>query len=510
MKGLPLALATAGSLLRQTSLSCAEYLDIHNSHWVSLYDTKDSELLDYNRTLASTWMVSADSVAQQDPDALALLKYLAYFGNQDIWYELVAAARQQNAACPAWMVRVTANRICFDRTIQKLVRHSLVDVIPGSYHLHPCLHDWLLARFNDPPDYQLFTLATQCIHSYLCYEVGDISVFRTAPVTGRLRAHLRRVRLPCFNALWIMKAREERCPEITCAFTSQDSPRTVKSMDDSILLLGPMLEQRKQAFRDLNLETAMLAHELGPTLLRLHRYQEAKQPLRLALDGFKQILGPEDVCTLHCYWRLGQLYNVMGDSSEAEKMLNYPISSVTALLDKDVIVPKSLRNCYLFCLVMRARLAKGSSKLSRPCIRELIKLAQTTREDESNVIYVCLGTMLQSCGDDANAQQAFSRSFVQVTEGVSIAPTTSCNGCGHIISSVSGWHVCRECIDVDLCHLCMANYSSKVRFVGLVTNCQGHAFFEAGSGTPVKRSRVDPWLQELVNFYGQGGQCNES
>jgi hypothetical protein len=93
LKGLPLALATAGSFLRQISFSCVEYFEIHNSHWISLYDTKDSEFLDYNRTLASTWMVSADSVAQQDPDALTLLKYLAYFSNQDIWYELIAAVR---------------------------------------------------------------------------------------------------------------------------------------------------------------------------------------------------------------------------------------------------------------------------------------------------------------------------------------------------------------------------------------------------------------------------------
>jgi hypothetical protein len=64
-----------------------------------------------------------------------------------------------------------------------------------------------------------------------------------------------------------MKTCEERCPEITYTFTSQDSPRTVKSKNDSVLLLSPMLERRKQAFRNLNLKTATLAHELDLTLL---------------------------------------------------------------------------------------------------------------------------------------------------------------------------------------------------------------------------------------------------
>jgi hypothetical protein len=41
-------------------------------------------MLDYTRTLTSTWMVLIELVAQQDPDALALLKYLAYYSNQDI------------------------------------------------------------------------------------------------------------------------------------------------------------------------------------------------------------------------------------------------------------------------------------------------------------------------------------------------------------------------------------------------------------------------------------------
>ena len=38
-------------------------------------------------------MILVNYVERQDPDALELLKYLAHFSNQDIWYELVAAAR---------------------------------------------------------------------------------------------------------------------------------------------------------------------------------------------------------------------------------------------------------------------------------------------------------------------------------------------------------------------------------------------------------------------------------
>jgi hypothetical protein len=108
----------------------------------------------------------------------------------------------------------------FRQSHAKFVNHSLVETIPGSFHLHPCLHDWLLAAFNDPPNQQLLICAATSVHRHLRYQIGAVSVFRNTAVNGRMMAHLERLRLPCFRAQWVEMVREENFPYIACIFPS--------------------------------------------------------------------------------------------------------------------------------------------------------------------------------------------------------------------------------------------------------------------------------------------------
>src|SRR3984885_12414659 len=91
--GLPLALATAGTYLSRTDISCDEYLELYNSVWMDLVGADTEELLEYEaRTMSSTWNISLDQVRSQNGDAAELLKFLAYLNNRDIWYDLMRAA----------------------------------------------------------------------------------------------------------------------------------------------------------------------------------------------------------------------------------------------------------------------------------------------------------------------------------------------------------------------------------------------------------------------------------
>src|SRR5947209_20141395 len=57
LDGLPLALATAGTYLKQTSDSCSNYLQLYHNSWDDL-GRYSQGLLDYDgRTLYSTWNI---------------------------------------------------------------------------------------------------------------------------------------------------------------------------------------------------------------------------------------------------------------------------------------------------------------------------------------------------------------------------------------------------------------------------------------------------------------------
>jgi hypothetical protein len=88
--------------------------------------------------MSSTWKVSLDQVRSQDRDAAELLTFLAYLSNRDIWYDLIKAGAHDDVR---WMHRVTESKIHFQRAMSKLYDYNLVNVVAGSYQVHPCLHD---------------------------------------------------------------------------------------------------------------------------------------------------------------------------------------------------------------------------------------------------------------------------------------------------------------------------------------------------------------------------------
>lgn len=454
-------------------------------------------MLDYTRTLASTWTVSVEMIAQQDPDALALLKYLAYYSNQDIWYELLIATGQERVPYPAWLTRVTATRLCFDRAMQKLVNHSLVDAIPGSFRLHPCLHDWLLATFNEPPNQQLLTCAAISVHRHLRYQICAVSVFRNTAANGRMMTHLERLRLPNFRARWVEMAHEENCTYIACIFPSICMRPNSRKMDEAAEFLDLMLKER-QRLNFENFDTAALAYELGKNMNLAHRFQEAEQPLRQALRSFDQALGTDNAFSMQVLRRLAEVYVDAGNVALANQMIDSAISSVNVWLDHTLDLPMTVKECYVNCLVLRTGLMKYPREYARSCIHNMVRLAKATTNDDSHIIYVRLGIMLKASDDDTNARRAFRRGFVKINNDVPRLLNIMCCGCGQLLSIETGYHVCGACLNQDICRSCLAGYKPRLEARGV---CKCHRFFDATPQTVTRRSQTDPWLQRLLNMY---------
>lgn len=89
--------------------------------------------------------MSYDRSEREDPLAATALKLLAYFDNQEIWYELLHACL--NGDLPSWLQEMASKRIDFDNVMGTLVTYSLLEAHParGSYSIHSCIHDRALA-----------------------------------------------------------------------------------------------------------------------------------------------------------------------------------------------------------------------------------------------------------------------------------------------------------------------------------------------------------------------------
>lgn len=148
--------------LSQTTDTVGEYLEIYEQYWQELRDNAD-ELLEYeDRTLFSTWNLSLTQVQAQDPEAAELLRLLAYFGAENIEYELF---RDADVSDLPWLAVLTSNKRRFERAMARLCDYSLVENSRGSYSLHACVHDWTLQALNQNISKQYYLLAITCVAS---------------------------------------------------------------------------------------------------------------------------------------------------------------------------------------------------------------------------------------------------------------------------------------------------------------------------------------------------------
>jgi tetratricopeptide (TPR) repeat protein len=162
---------------------------------LQLYDQNSEELeqnskglFEYeDRRLSTTWSISVKQVQSHDPEAMGLLRLLAHFDNQDIWYELLQPGRE--CGLP-WLSEVVKSEMRFHRAMAKLHDYSLVDVQPASCSIHACVHDWILGFLNRALCADLHSTAVHCVgRNVLTEEKLDTRV-----ANRRLMQHANRLR----------------------------------------------------------------------------------------------------------------------------------------------------------------------------------------------------------------------------------------------------------------------------------------------------------------------------
>jgi tetratricopeptide (TPR) repeat protein len=274
LDGLPLALATAGAYLDQSSVGFSEYLDLYKVSWAELLQ-EDLEVSSYeDRMLYSTWQISFDHVKQRNELSAKLLRLWAYFDNQDIWFELL---RHSDSEDPAWIRELTKDVMSFNRAVRVLSDHGLVEVQmssqerieSGGYSIHGCVHSWTVNVLNQEWDYDLAKLALKFVGLHAPGKDSSIQWWLTQ---RRLLQHV------------------ARCLHIV--------------LSDMVI--------------DNGMEWAL--HKLGLLCADQGKMDEAEKMYQRALQGKEKALGPDHTSTLSTVNNLGIVYKSQAKFDEAEKM----------------------------------------------------------------------------------------------------------------------------------------------------------------------------------------------
>lgn len=108
------------------------------------------------------------------------------------------------------------------------------------------------------------------------------------------------------------------------------------------------------------------------------------------------------------------------------------------------------------------------SRLSR-----LISLVRERGKDDP-IIIQRHGRAMVFWNDDKSAQIAYSHAVRYINGQCSDFGGICCDGCGQPIIVNMGLHVCRQCVETDLCDRCMADYTNEAL---LQVRCTRHSFF---------------------------------
>lgn len=215
-----------------------------------------------------------------------LLKLWAYFGQDDMWYDLLCGAGE---LAPPWL-RVLTDKLTFTESIRLLCDHGLVEAnsltkengvgSPG-YSVHGCVHAWMVNVLHEQIDVDMVQLAVRCVASMVPSQ-EDGEYWR---VQRRVLPHA------------------DRCLEL---MTEGSGMQT-----SELWTFG--------AFGNLYADQG--------------RLNEAEAMHERALKGNEKALGLEHTSTLDTFNSLGSLYADQGRLDEAEAMYERALQGYEKTLD---------------------------------------------------------------------------------------------------------------------------------------------------------------------------------
>ncbi len=123
LDGFPLALDQAGAYIEETGCSFSDYLMLYEQHRRTLLARRGKQSTNYPHSVATTWSLSFQKVAQANPAAAELLRLCAYLSPDHIPEELIT---QSAAYWPPILQQAVADPLSFNEMLEALLAFSLM------------------------------------------------------------------------------------------------------------------------------------------------------------------------------------------------------------------------------------------------------------------------------------------------------------------------------------------------------------------------------------------------
>ncbi|KAJ5611784.1 hypothetical protein N7528_008889 [Penicillium herquei] len=317
LAGFPLALATAGAYLQRSTLTFERYLQEYETRW-NIDPRHSIELQEYERTLYTTWDLSYARLKRNESHAAELLKLLAYFSNQSLWYELFRDGITKKS--PRWLRKLVKNDLSFQGLMGVLTEYQFLEIHSESetWSMHNCVHDWTLAALNRTINRKYYRYALDCVDAAIdgieSNSYGHIAHSRLAGHAARL-AHQRFLKVDKMFDPTIEYV--DRVSQVSYLLQDQFQLAAAEQMLQQ-LIAG---NSKGKALGSDHISILETFGNIGCLYLEQGRLDQAEQMLQRALTGQEKALGADHISTLETVKSIGSLYLEQDRLDQAEQML---------------------------------------------------------------------------------------------------------------------------------------------------------------------------------------------
>lgn len=293
-----------------------------------------------DRTLYTTWNLSYSRLQTEDPKAADFLKLLAYFDNQEFWYELFHAGLSEHQ--PMWLQSSLAEQASFESVMRTLIEYGLVEIRFNScsYSMHNCVHDWTLVQLNQEVSRKTYWYAFDCVVASIDRRdrqiFGYITYARVSRHAVRLTHHWFQ---GCDEAENGLSERLEEAVDIVGMLRAQ------AQFYAAHLMCQRVLAGKEKVYGPEHVSTLRTVGDLGRLYRTQEKLKEAEQMHIRALSGSEKLSGPDHPMTLDIMNSLGLLYRDQDKMEEAEQMFMRSIAGYERALGPDHVgTCKALNN----------------------------------------------------------------------------------------------------------------------------------------------------------------------
>ncbi|KIX05938.1 uncharacterized protein Z518_03912 [Rhinocladiella mackenziei CBS 650.93] len=446
LNGLPLALATAGAYLRQSTFTCERYLQEYEHRWY--HDTRRSlQLHEYqDRTLYTTWNLSYARLEVEDADAAKLLGLLAYFSNRRVWYELFRSGFSEDL--PLWLHGIILSEVEFESSMRRLTNYCFLEMQTSvaSWSMHTSVHDWTFSALNKVVDEKQYWYAFDCVGAsveqedfnslgyshladltahalrlgYVSGSRGEIMEGLTGDRLGKawLIAELltQQVQLLAADQMYMLALagyEKELGPDHTSTLSTVNNLgnlyRDRGKLDEAEKMYQRALAGYEKALGADHPSTLNTVTDLGLLYAEQGKLDEAETMYQRALAGFEKALGGDHTSTLKTVNNLGLLYTDQGRLDEAEKMYQRALVGLEKALGADHPLTLRTVNNLSQLYANQAKLEKAEKMY----LRTLAGFEKTLGGDHTSTLDTVnnLGALYYDQGKLDEAEQMYRRAL---------------------------------------------------------------------------------------------------